>query len=295
MSRFTRRTLLAGSAMAAAPFAAAAQPSRKRNLLTSAWTVEKVASSLTPRPQFHPYPNAAERAGWDALPRDARAVLIARGETQMKAAWEVLPATLFLEYKRTGNRSHYEGVRSRRRKKLEELVLAECVENKGRFIDEIANGVWLTCEETFWGYPAHLGAQKSGTGLPDVSEPIIDLFAAETSMLLAWTDYLLGPKLAPVSKLIPERIRLEVDRRILTPGLAREDFGWMGFRGGTPNNWNPWISSNWLASVLLLERDEKSRLASVYKILRCLDNFMNGYYDDGGCDEGPGYWGRAGA
>jgi len=295
MSRFTRRTLLAGSAMAAAPFAAAAQPSRKRNLLTSAWTVEKVASSLTPRPQFHPYPNAAERAGWDALPRDARAVLIARGETQMKAAWEVLPATLFLEYKRTGNRSHYEGVRSRRRKKLEELVLAECVENKGRFIDEIANGVWLTCEETFWGYPAHLGAQKSGTGLPDVSEPIIDLFAAETSMLLAWTDYLLGPKLAPVSKLIPERIRLEVDRRILTPGLAREDFGWMGFRGGTPNNWNPWISSNWLASVLLLERDEKRRLASVYKILRCLDNFMNGYYDDGGCDEGPGYWGRAGA
>jgi hypothetical protein len=257
--------------------------------------MEKLASALAPRARFHPFPPVSDRAAWDALPADARAALVAKGEAQMKAPWEVLPATLFLEYKRIGNRSHYEGVRSHRRAKLEQLVTAECIENKGRFVDEIANGVWLTCEETFWGYPAHLNAQKAGSGLPDVGEPIIDLFAAETSMLLAWTDYLLGEKLAAVSKLIPERIRLEIDRRILTPGLAREDFGWMGFRGGAPNNWNPWISSNWLTSALLVERDEKRRQAAVYKILRCLDNFLNGYYDDGGCDEGPGYWGRAGA
>jgi hypothetical protein len=28
--------------------------------------------------------------------------------------------------------------------------------------------------------------------------------------------------------------------------------------------------------------------------MRCLDSFTNGYPADGGCDEGPGYWGRAG-
>jgi hypothetical protein len=250
---------------------------------------------LPPRSRFHPFPTAAERQGWDALPADAHAALVAKGETQLKLPWDVLPASLFLEFKRTGNRSHYENIRNRRREKLQQMVIAECIENKGRFLDEIANGVWLTCEETFWGYPAHLGAQKASTGLPDVTEPIIDLFAAETAMLLAWTDYLLGPNLAAVSKLIPERIRLETDRRILTPGLTREDFGWMGFRGGSPNNWNPWICSNWLTSALLLEPDEKRRQAAVHKILRCLDNFLNGYYDDGGCDEGPGYWGRAGA
>ena len=42
----------------------------------------------------------------------------------------------------------------------------------------------------------------------------------------------------------------EIDHRILTPNLEREDWGWMGF-GFThehrPNNWNPWINSNWLA------------------------------------------------
>ena len=60
---------------------------------------------------------------------------------------------------------------------LQRLILAECLEGKGRFVDEIANGVWLICEETFWGAPAHMAAQKVGVGLPDVTEPIIELFS----------------------------------------------------------------------------------------------------------------------
>ena len=295
MPPFTRRAFVAGAAAAATPLAPAAQSARKRNLLTSAWSADKLAAVLLPRDRFHPVPAADEREAWDALPADARAALLEAGERHLKTPWDTLPAILFLEYRRNGNRSRFEGVRNRRREKLRELVIAECIEGKGRFADEIANGVWLTCEESFWGVPAHLGAQRAGTGLPDVSEPIVDLFAAETSMLLAWTLYLAGPRLAAVSPLIPERIRLEIDRRILTPCITRDDFGWMGFSGRPVNNWNPWICSNWLTSALLMERDEKRRQASVYKILRCLDNFMNGYADDGGCDEGPGYWGRAGA
>jgi hypothetical protein len=137
--------------------------------------------------------------------------------------------------------------------------------------------------------------QKAGTGLPDVSEPIVDLFAAETSSLLAWTGYLLGDLLAHVSPLLPQRIRKEIDRRIFTPCLARDDFWWMGFTERSVNNWDPWICSNWLTSALLVEPDAERRRAAVGKILRCLDNFLNGYAEDGGCDEGPGYWGRAGA
>ncbi len=33
----------------------------------------------------------------------------------------------------------------------------------------------------------------------------------------------------------------------------------------------------------------------VHKILRSLDRFLDSYHADGGCDEGPGYWNRAGA
>ena len=300
MSPFSRRSFLASSAVVAAPalpafLPLAAEPDTKRNLLTSAWSADRVSSALAPRPRFHPYPDAANRDAWNALPADARAALLQAGERQLQTTWEVLPASIALEFQRTGNRSHYEALNERRRRKLQSLVLAECVEAKGRFADEIVNGIWLTCEETFWGYPAHLGAQKAGVGLPDVAEPIVDLFAAETANLLSWTSYLIAPQLTAVSKLVPERIRLETDRRVLTPCLTRDDFSWMGFRGGPPNNWNPWICSNWMTAALLLESDEKRRQAAIHKILRCLDNFLNGYADDGGCDEGPGYWGRAGA
>jgi hypothetical protein len=212
----------------------------------------------------------------------------------LQTNWDVLPATGALEFARTGNRSHYEGMRDRRRRKLQDLVLAECAEFKGRFTDEIVNGIWLTCEETFWGVPAHLGAQKAKVGLPDVAEPIVDLFAAETSALLAWTLYLLEPQLQQVSRLVPDRIRVETQRRILTPCLER-DFSWMGFHGPPPNNWDPWICSNWLTSTLLVEADQKRRSEAIAKIIQSLDHFINGYADDGGCDEGPSYWGRAGA
>jgi hypothetical protein len=162
-------------------------------------------------------------------------------------------------------------------------------------IDDIADGLWSICEETFWGVPAHMGIQKIGSGLPDVTEPIIDLFAAETGALLAWTSYLMADKLDHVSPLLKERIYLEEDRRIITPFLERNDFWWMGFNpGSSVNNWNPWINSNVLNIVLFLEKNDARRAQVVYKSMQCVDIFMNSYPDDGGCDEGPGYWGRAG-
>ena len=289
-----RRRFLAGSALLAMPQARAlAQAARKRDLLGSLWSSGKLAAAANGA--LHPFPRAQERAGWEELPADAREALTAAGERQLKTTWDVLPAAGALEFALNGNRSRYEAMRDRRRQKLQDLVLAECVQANGRFVDEIVNGIWLISEETFWGVPAHLGAQKAGVGLPDVTEPIVELFGAETAALLAWTSYLLEPQLRKVSPLVPERIRLETARRILTPCLERDDFSWMGFRGSPPNNWNPWICSNWLTAALLVEPDEKRRIAAVRKIVRCLDNFLDGYADDGGCDEGPSYWGRAGA
>jgi hypothetical protein len=113
-------------------------------------------------------------------------------------------------------------------------------------------------------------------------------------VLLAWTDYLVGDELDTISPLIRERIRYEVDRRVISVNLERRDFWWMGFGGRVVNNWNPWICSNWLTSVLILEKDSERRARSIHKILCCLDNFLNPYPRDGGCDEGPGYWDRAG-
>jgi hypothetical protein len=274
------------------PAAAAAQD--KPGLLAAAFSADALGSVLLAPGAWRPYPKAGDAGGWAKVPASVREAHVRLAEKRLGADWPAPKASIFLDFVRDGNRTRYEAVSFGRRVRLAELVVAEAIEGRGRFVDDILDGVWTICEESFWGVPAHVGAQKRGPGLPDVAEPVVDLFAAETGMLLAWTDYLVGDALDRVSPLVRERIRREVDRRVLTPCLEREDFGWMGLRGEKVNNWNPWIASNWLAAALLVDSDPARRARGVHKALRCLDAFLASYPADGGCDEGPGYWDRAG-
>jgi len=267
---------------------------KEPNLLNGTYTPEKLKEIVIQADEWHPFPKASEHQEWLRLPQKIRHAHIRQAEKHLNCDWETPKASVFLEYVRTGNRSNFQRISFDRRTKLAELVIGECIEGKGRFLDDILNGVWTICEETYWGVPAHVGLQKKGSGLPDVKEQTVDLFAAETGMLLAWTYYLLGDDLDEISPLIRERIHYEIQRRIISVNLERDDFWWMGFSGRTVNNWNPWICSNWLTAVLILENDPERRIQSIHKILRCLDNFLNPYPRDGGCDEGPGYWDRAG-
>jgi hypothetical protein len=255
-----------------------------------------MARLIVPAERWKPFPTAADRPAWEALAADTRAALIAAGEGRLGFAWPFLPAVDSMAFRRDGNRSRYEALYFARRTALLDLVLAECAAHDGRFLDEVINGIWAICEESSWSLPAHLDRTPANGGLPDVRSPMVDLFAAETGALLAWIAYLLGPRLDTVSVLPASRIRDEIERRVLTPTLVRDDFGWMGFDPSVHlNNWTPWIISNWLACVLLQERDPARRQAALAKACGCLDRFLAPYPVDGGCDEGPMYWTRAAA
>ena len=272
-----------------------------RLLLEDGWPLETLRDVLIPGTDFHPYPTISRPDGLQNIPQNVRDAHIAQGEKLLDAEWPPLPASVFLDYVRNGNRSRFQSLSFDRRSQLAQLVLAELFERKGRFLDQIINGVWAICEESFWGVPAHLGGQKAGHGLPDVTDPYVDLFAAETASLLAWVHYLLAPQFDEVNPLIAQRIELEIDRRILTPYMQHDDWGWMGIpyrnRIGYQrpvNNWNPWINSNVLDCALLIEKDEARRQEIVFKSMQSVDNFIEPYPADGGCDEGPSYWNRAG-
>lgn len=275
------------------PFMLPAQEVEKRDLLCSRYEKNQLAGLILAKADWHPYPTISDRDEWKHVPEEMQNFYINEAEKYLGHKWEVLPASVFLDFARNGNRTNYNGIYTERRKVLSILVFAEIFENKGRFLDDILNLVWAICEETFWGVPAHLGMQKAGVGLPDVEEPVVDLFAAETGSMLAWVNYLIGEKLDKISPLAQKRIQYEISRRILLPNLERSDFWWMGFKERKVNNWNPWINSNWLACVLLCEEDSTRRIEALHKIMLSLDNFINGYPDDGGCDEGPQYWGKA--
>jgi hypothetical protein len=263
--------------------------------LSAQWDKESLRGVVQAPSDWVPYPNIVEREKWDALPEPLRAACIARGDDVVNR-WTEITATDFLEFARSGQRAVFEQKYFSRRYELSELVLAECVEGKGRFLDAIINRVWAICEESSWALPAHMASQQAGVGLPDIAEPMLDVMAAETAGVLAWTHYLLGPHFDRVSPLIRRRIAAEVERRVLAPGREREDLWWMGFDGAVPNNWNTIVCSYWMSAALLLIDDDVQRAADVAKILRTQDNFIAGLPADGSCDEGPMYWiGSAGA
>ena len=271
-----------------------AQDLKQRNLLTGKISGEELSDILHTAGDWHPYPTIDESDAWEQFPDFIKSSFIGYGEKYLDYTWPVIPATAALDFVRSGNRTNYENISFERREALTSLVMAELFERQGRFMNQIINGIWAICEETYWGVSAHIGIQSKGSGLPDVEEPTIDLFAAETSCQMAWILYLMGTRLDQESPLIRERIEYEINRRILTPGLERTDFWWMGYTDQSLNNWTPWICSNWIQTVLLMEKDPAKKTDAVYKIMTILDHFLNPYPADGGCDEGPGYWGHAG-
>ncbi len=269
--------------------------SQALNLMTTGHPVDFLIEIISEPAEWVPYPKDASE--WkNIILKEMYTKQIAHAEKYLNYDWPVLKASVFLEFAQIGNRSNFERMSFNRRTALAALVLGETLENEGRFLNDIINGIWAICEETFWGIPAHLS--NSNKGLPDINKPqVLDLFAAETGMLLAWTDYLLGEKLDKISPATRERMSYEVDQKIFEP-FMRQQFGWMGFnstKDNRPNNWNPWIISNVMAAILLLEKDKTYRAEMIHRSFLILDNYLNPYPSDGGCDEGPGYWSRAGA
>ncbi|KAA6339986.1 hypothetical protein EZS27_012108 [termite gut metagenome] len=262
---------------------------QERNYLTQKYSKASLQQVLVSQEQFKPYPEAGKK-GWEQVPESLKHLYIVEAEKLLGTSWGELKATEFMQFKRTGNRSVFESISFGRRNKLNVLVLGELFEDKGRFIDDIINGIWVICEESWWGVPAHNGRES----LPDFANKYVDLFDAETGAVLAWTHYLLKDKLEKVSPVINRRITDELERRIIIPCL-KTDYNWMGFHRESLNNWTPWICSNWLTVVLLCDTNPERRLDAVYRIMQSLDHFVNPYPADGGCDEGPGYWDRAGA
>lgn len=269
----------------------------ERNLLQNSVTKEQLKEALVMNGAWVPYPAYSDREGWNSLLNDEdRQTLIKAGEKMLDYKWQVIRATDYLEYERSGERNIMQNPYEANRKAINVLMMAELAEGKGRFIDQLINSVFFSCEMTSWVLSAHLPRQSTKRSIPDWREQIIDLGSGNYGSMLAWVYYFFHDTFDKADPVISLRLRHELQERILDPYMENDREWWMAFYwkpGEIINNWNPWCNSNVLQCYLLLENDRDKLTDAVWRTMQSVDKFINFVKSDGACEEGTSYWGHA--
>lgn len=250
---------------------------------------------LLPTEEWVNLPGYSDREGWNALFGDTRDTFIKRGEAKLDYKWQVITASMYLEYERSGSRVIMESPNSDNSSALADLFWAELAEGKGRFLPALIDGVYFFCEMTSWSLSAHLQYQSTRRSLPDYREHVFDLVAGDYGSMLSWVWWLMHDEFDKTDPVIANRLRYEIDRRILTP-FMNQPFWWMGINASPNtviNNWNPWCNCNALQCFLLVEPDDERRAKAVWRTMCLVDNYLNRVGGDGCCDEGCSYWSQA--
>ena len=226
-----------------------------------------------------------DRASWDALGTNtAWRSVIKRAEQYLAQPVPEQPDDLYLDFSRTGNRTRWQNVAFGRRSQLVVLTLAECAENKGRFLPKIEELMAVFCAEKCWVMPAH------DRRLTNFNGKFIDVDLASSALAwnLATADWLLGDKLGAATR---KQIRESVERFVLNPCRAaylgkRGLDGWMK----TTNNWNAVCLAGVTGAALALMESREERALFVAAAEHYSQNFLSGFTPDGYCSEGLGYW-----
>lgn len=256
-----------------------------------------LAALLRPADDVLDVAPAADRAIWDPcsgrLEQRSIEDLVRRADPDRGAPWPQPLASTAARVHRDGDRSAWEGAALARQRRLSRAAVAAAVTLDDAWLDEVADGVQLLCEQSSWCWPAHeLSTRGDGPVLPDVGSPTLDLGAGEVVGQLAWLDHLLGAQLDERYPGLRRRIRYEARRRVVDPFLGPHVEPWR--RAGRPvNNWNPWIHGHVLAAALrLLDAPDEVQVRArvVDRVIDGLDRWVAALPEDGAVDEGHDYW-----
>ena len=280
------------------PLSLAAATEADHTPLQKKYAESGVAAAFVAGADWFPLPAYTDREAWAGLFGDAAAKVIRGGEKALGYSWQHIPASAYLAYEREGNRAPMESIDKKNRRNLMALLLAELAEGKGRFLPQLADGVWFAAEQTSWVLSAHLPCQRSRRSLPDAREQLIDLGSARTGALVALVWHFFAAEFDRIDPSISAAVERAVKRNILDPYLdeaEREANWWMGKtkKKRHLSNWTPWCVSDVSLAFLLMERDQMRLDAAMRLSTEAVDAWLGGISPDGACEEGPTYWGQA--
>jgi len=280
MRRLAWAAILAGGV--AGPIAVAAESTTVPADLGEAH-VRAVAEMLPEVPVGFGRP-ITDRAAWRRLAgTDAFRGAVRRAERLLKEPMPEQPDELYLDFSRTGNRTRWQRVAGQRRGRIDTFTLAECLENKGRFLLPLEETIRALCAERTWVMPAHDRSLANFKG----EAVTIDLGSSGLAADLATALYLLGDKLPTDARM---RVRDNLQRRIFDPYhrmvAGKQSLYWLR----STNNWNAVCLANVTGAALATIESREERAWFIQAARTYVANFLRGFTPDGYCSEGLGYW-----
>jgi hypothetical protein len=227
------------------------------------------------------YPGGKQEQFWSAVlmnpiyEQDVRAVK-AEGARLLGEKVPELTYRLFAEFAREGTRLAYERVYFARRRRLNTFALLSLLEpDNPAPIEQLCEMIWAICDEYTWCLPAHL---KEGA-----ANETIDLFAAETGFALSEISLLLGDR---IPQLLRNRVSTEVSDRLFVRYLEQGPHHWETAK----HNWSA-VCAGSIGAAALLQKEASTELTEIVtKVLDSMTYYLEGFGDDGVCQEGIGYW-----
>lgn len=191
---------------------------------------------------------------------------------------------LYLDFRKTGNRTRYQNVYDQYSRALAMLSTAYYATGKRVYLEKLEELIGKVCDFPTWVLPAHDKKLLNFSG----KTVEIDLASALTGWRLATILGLFRDDLSPA---IASRLQTELRRRILDPfdriiSGKRAPFWWMTRK----MNWNAVCLAGITGTALAAEPDAGKRLRMVEAALRYSRYFLESFLPDGYCSEGAAYW-----
>ncbi|WOO42598.1 hypothetical protein [Rubellicoccus peritrichatus] len=248
--------------------------------------IAMVAQLLTEAPVGLGTP-ISDRESWNAWGElSAVSRLVERAARLRQEPTPVLNDDLYLDYFRTGKREPYEGPMGERMYRLTHFVIAECVENQGRYLPSIHREITAIINEKVWVSPAHDKELKIFNG----ESVEVDLAASGRAWNLATALWLLENRIsADLRMRVIEVMRkkvLDPYLRCIEDGRLYPGMSWMRI----DFNWNPVCTSGVVGAALAVLESREERAPFVAQAMDSVPFYLDGYTDDGYTSEGLNYW-----
>ncbi len=192
-----------------------------------------------------------------------------------------IPFGGYSSFRDKGSRKESEEAYFNVRKQLTALgVYLQYVKPSDKEKDYFNELLWSVANEFTWCLAAHIPYDENG--FANESYKIIDLFAAETAQTLS---ELITIHKDIIDPFIVSFIKRQIEDRIFIPFFERE-WAWENSK----SNWCAVCSGCiGITALLLADMDTKRKILS--RVELALVNYLEGYGEDGACEEGVGYWG----